>query len=67
MNEFIYALTFVSISEVSVGVPTDLIRGDVFFWCAIMASALVVSLPVAYLYNGFLGRFVEDLTAGALR
>lgn len=34
VNEFIYALTFVSISElkkVSVRVPTDLIRGDVFF------------------------------------
>lgn len=70
VNEFIYALTFVPISElktVSFGVPTDLIRGDVFFWGAIMASALVVSLPVAYLYNGFLDRFVEDLTAGALR
>lgn len=70
VNEFIYAPTFVSISELkkaSVRVPTDLIRGDVFFWGAIMASALVVSLPVAYLYNGFLDRFVEDLTAGALR
>ena len=70
VNEFIYALTFVSISDlktVSVGVPTDLIRGDVFFWGAIMASALVVSLPVALLYNAFLDRFVEGLTAGALR
>lgn len=70
VNEFIYALTFVSISDlktVSVGVPTDLIRGDVFFWGAIMASALVVSLPVALLYNAFLDRFVQGLTAGALR
>jgi len=70
VNEFIYALTFVSISDlktVSVGVPTDLIRGDVFFWGAIMASALVVSLPVALIYNAFLDRFVEGLTAGALR
>ncbi|GBD18482.1 Inner membrane ABC transporter permease protein YcjP [bacterium HR27] len=70
VNEFIYALTFVSISDlktVSVGVPTDLIRGDVFFWGAIMASALVVSLPVTLLYNAFLDRFVEGLTAGALR
>nr|WP_286207387.1 carbohydrate ABC transporter permease [Thermomicrobium sp. CFH 73360] len=70
VNEFIYALTFVSISglkTVSVGVPTDLIRGDICFWGAIMASALVVSLPVALLYNAFLDRFVEGLTAGALR
>jgi len=70
VNEFIYALTFVSISDlktVSVGVPTDLIRGDVFFWGAIMASTLVVSLPVALLYNAFLDRFVQGLTAGALR
>jgi multiple sugar transport system permease protein len=35
VNEFVYAITFISGSTqrtISAGVPTDLIRGDVYFW-----------------------------------
>ena len=35
LQEFVYALTFVSSSSqkpITLGVSTDLIRGDVFFW-----------------------------------
>src|SRR5213078_1822599 len=35
MQEYVYALTFVSSSDekmITLGVVTDLIRGDVFFW-----------------------------------
>jgi multiple sugar transport system permease protein len=35
VNEFVYAITFITTSTertVSAGVPTELIRGDVFFW-----------------------------------
>ena len=49
-NEFIYALTFVSSSEVKtvpVGVVTELVEGDVYHWGALMAGALLGSLPVA--------------------
>ena len=49
-NEFIYALTFVSSSEVKtvpVGVVTELVEGDVYHWGALMAGALFGSLPVA--------------------
>ncbi|HEX9118849.1 MAG TPA: carbohydrate ABC transporter permease, partial [Anaerolineae bacterium] len=44
MQEFVYALTFVSSSAekpVVLGVVTDLIRGDVYFWGSLMAGALL--------------------------
>ena len=70
IQEFVYALTFISPSAqktVSVGVPTDLIRGDVYYWGALMAGALVATIPVAFLYSLFLDRFISGLTAGAFR
>jgi len=69
MHEFIYALAFVSTSShmtISVGVPTNLVRGDVFFWQSLMAAAVIVALPVALLYNLFLDRFVQGFTTGAI-
>ena len=53
-NEFIYALTFVSSSEIKtvpVGVITELVEGDVYHWGALMAGALLGSLPVAFVYS----------------
>ncbi len=70
IQEFVYALTFISPSAqktVSVGVPTDLIRGDVYYWGALMGGALVASIPVALLYSLFLDRFISGLTAGAFK
>jgi multiple sugar transport system permease protein len=70
IQEFVYALTFISPSAqktVSVGVPTDLIRGDVYYWGSLMGGALIASLPVAALYSLFLDRFISGLTAGAFR
>lgn len=70
MQDFIYALAFISSSSsmtVSVGVPTVLIRGDVFYWQALMASAIIVAVPVALLYNAFLGRFIQGFTLGAVK
>ena len=69
-QEFVYALTFISPSAqktVSVGVPTDLIRGDVYYWGSLMGGALVASIPVAVLYSVFLDRFISGLTAGAFK
>jgi ABC-type glycerol-3-phosphate transport system permease component len=54
MHEFIYALTFISVSAkktVSIGVPTELVRGDVFQWGPLMAGALLASIPVAVVYT----------------
>ena len=69
-NEFIYALTFISSSEqktIAIGVPTELIRGDVFFWQGLLAAALIPSIPIALLYNVFLDRFIQGFTGGAFR
>jgi multiple sugar transport system permease protein len=69
-NEFVYALTFISTSShktISIGVPTELIRGDVFFWQGLLAAALIPSIPIALLYNVFLDRFIQGFTGGAVR
>ncbi len=68
-NEFIYALTFVSSSEVKtvpVGVITELVDGDVYHWGALMAGALLGSLPVAIIYSFFVEYYVSGMT-GAVK
>ena len=68
-NEFIYALTFIQSSEnktVPVGVLTELVRGDVFEWGALMAGALFGSLPVVILYSFFVDHYVSSMT-GAVK
>ena len=47
MQDFVYALSFVSSSDekvVTIGVVTELIRGDVFFWGSLMAGALLAGV-----------------------
>jgi multiple sugar transport system permease protein len=70
LNEFVYAITFISSSQnrtLPVGVPTDLIRGDLFNWPGIMAAILIPSIPLALVYNTFLNRFIAGFTGGAFR
>jgi multiple sugar transport system permease protein len=52
---------------VSVGVPTNLIRGDVYYWGSLMAAALITSVPIAFVYNLFLDRFIAGFTVGAIK
>ena len=68
-NEFIYALTFISSSEVKtvpVGIVTELVEGDVYHWGALMAGALLGSLPVAVVYSFFVEYYVSGMT-GAVK
>ncbi|AEC20491.1 sugar ABC transporter permease [Pusillimonas sp. T7-7] len=68
-NEFIYALTFVSSSEVKtvpVGVVTELVEGDVYHWGQLMAGALLGSVPVAIVYSFFVEYYVSGMT-GAVK
>jgi len=68
-NEFIYALTFISSSEVKtvpVAVVTELVEGDVYHWGSLMAGALLGSVPVAVLYSFFVEYYVSGLT-GAVK
>lgn len=70
LQDFIYALTFITTSAakpVTLGVVTDLIRGDIFYWGELMAGALIAGLPVAVLYNFFLDDFIAGITSGALK
>jgi len=69
-NEFIYALTFTSSSDqitASVGVTSELIRGDIYFWGQLMAGAMLGSVPIVILYVLFLDYYVSGLTAGAIK
>jgi len=69
-NEFIYALVFLSstnIKTIPVGVVSELIRGDVFFWGPLMSGALLGSVPVAIIYSFFVEYYVAGLTAGAVK
>ena len=52
---------------VSVGVPTFLVRGDVYFWGSMMGACLIVSIPIAIIYNFFVDRFVAGFTVGAIK
>lgn len=70
INEFVYAITFISSSAnrtLPVGVPTDLIRGDLVNWPGIMGAILIPSIPLALVYNAFLNRFIAGFTGGAFR
>jgi multiple sugar transport system permease protein len=70
VNEFVYSLAFISQSDqrtISTGVPSELIRGDVFFWQSLMAACLIPAIPLALLYNAFLDRFIKGFTGGAFR
>lgn len=70
MQEFVYGVTFITASAnytVSVGVPTFLVRGDVYFWGSMMGACLIASVPVAVLYNLFVDRFVAGFTVGAVK
>ena len=68
-NEFIYALAFISSTEnktVPVAILTELVTGDVYQWGALMAGALLGSLPVAIFYMFFVEYYVSSLT-GAVK
>lgn len=68
-NEFLYALVFIHSPEnktIPVGVTSELIKGDVFFWGALMAGALLGSVPVAVVYSFFVEYYVSGM-AGAVK
>lgn len=69
-HEFIYALAFnksSAVKTIATGVPTELIRGDVFFWQSLQAAVVLVALPIALLFNAFLDRFIAGFTMGAVK
>ena len=70
IQAFLYPLVFTSstaVKPVTLGVVTDLVRGDLFYWGSLMAGALFAGLPVAILFNYFMDDFVEGITAGSTK
>lgn len=54
LSDYIYAAVFVSATAsrtVSAGVPTELIRGDIYYWQALMAATAIVGIPLAVVYG----------------
>jgi len=69
-NEFLYALVFVSPAEskmLTVGVFSELIRGDIYYWGSLMAGAVIGSVPIVIAYVFFLDYYVSGLTTGAIK
>lgn len=65
MHEVLYAVVYVGAREqrtVTVAIATALVRGDIFYWGALMAAGLLVGLPVAILYMFFIDHFLRGLT-----
>src|ERR1044071_9488904 len=68
-NEFIYALTFLSSSEIKtvpVAIVTALVDGDIYRWGSLMAGAMIGSLPLVILYAFFVEHYVSAMT-GAVK
>ncbi|MDA8098384.1 MAG: carbohydrate ABC transporter permease [Nitrospiraceae bacterium] len=69
-HEYIYALSFIQDSAkktIGIGMTTELVRGDVFYWGALMGGALIASIPVALLYTLFLDRIISGMSMGAAK
>src|SRR3981189_1272423 len=60
-NESLYQLAFIQSSAnktVPVAILTELVTGDVYEWGALMAGALIGTLPVVILYSFFVDHYV---------
>jgi multiple sugar transport system permease protein len=67
---FLYPLAYLYTSHemvLTVGIVSDLIRGDVFQWGKIMAACLLASLPPIVIYAFLMDYYVAGLTAGATK
>src|SRR5258705_10719693 len=61
-NEFLYALVFLASPQqktIPIGVFTELVRGDVFYWGPLMAGGLVGAVPAAPAFFLFFGPHVR--------
>ena len=69
-NEFLYSLVFIQDQEaktLSVGVFTELIRGDIYYWGSLMAACFSGAIPIVVLYSFFMDYYVSGLTSGAIK
>jgi multiple sugar transport system permease protein len=69
-GNFIYPLAYLySLDQMplTVGIISDLIRGDVFLWGKIMAAGVIASAPPIIIYAFLMDYYIAGLTAGATK
>ena len=67
---FVYPTAFVTTPDqmpLTIGVVSQLIRGDTFAWGQIMAGALMAALPPVVVYAFLMDYYIAGLTAGATK
>ena len=69
-GQFLYPLAYLYTSNqmvLTVGIISDLIRGDVFQWGKIMAGCLMAAAPPVLVYAFLMDYYIAGLTAGATK
>ena len=69
-NEFLYSLVFIqdeTQKTLSVGVFTELIRGDIYYWGSLMAACMLGTIPIIILYGFLMDYYTSGLTQGAIK
>jgi len=67
---FLYPLAYLYTSDqmvLTVGIVSDLIRGDVFQWGKIMAGCVIAAAPPIVIYAFLMDYYIAGLTAGATK
>ena len=62
LSDFIYAASFISSTTsrpLNSGVPTALMRGDIYFWQSLMAAAAIVTIPLAIGYGLLFDKLIQ--------
>jgi multiple sugar transport system permease protein len=69
-GNFLYPMAYLFSTEqmtLTVGIVSDLIRGDVFQWGKIMAGSLMAAAPPVIIYAFLMDYYIAGLTAGATK
>jgi multiple sugar transport system permease protein len=67
---FVYPTAFITRPDempLTIGVVSQLIRGDTFAWGQLMAGALLAALPPVIVYAFLMDYYIAGLTAGATK
>jgi multiple sugar transport system permease protein len=67
---FLYPLAYLYTSDqmvLTVGIVSDLIRGDVFQWGKIMAGCVIAAAPPIIIYAFLMDYYIAGLTSGATK